>query len=114
MKLKLIKSDITTVKVDAIVIAANSDEICNILEKINSNDIYIGFRIQITNRLGFTARPSGAGGDIERTRAKHFNNLADKIKITHPTVSSVYRYIAENYISDGQRMDKESIQDSLR
>ncbi|MCX2680134.1 hypothetical protein OOZ15_09305 [Galbibacter sp. EGI 63066] len=90
------------------------DEICNTLERIDSNDMYIGFKIQITNRLGFTSRPSGAGGDIERSRAKHFNKLAEERKISHPTVSSVYRQIAERYIQDGQRMDEEAIQDSLR
>tara|TARA_R110000868_G_scaffold384409_1_gene651880 strand:+ start:4641 stop:8453 length:3813 start_codon:yes stop_codon:yes gene_type:complete len=90
------------------------DEICNALERLNSNDIYIGFEIQITNRLGFTSRPSGSGGDIERNKANHFNKLADERKISHTTVSSIYRKIAENYIQDGHRMDEEAIQDSLR
>ena len=89
------------------------DEICDTIERINSKDIYLGFRIQISNRLGFTSRAAGAGGDIERARAKHFHSLAEKRKISHPNVASVYRYIAENYERDGERMDNRAIQDSL-
>ena len=89
------------------------DEICDTIERINSKDVYLGFRIQISNRLGFTSRAAGAGGDIERARAKHFHSLAEKRKISHPNVASVYRYIAENYERDGERMDNRAIQDSL-
>ena len=89
------------------------DEICDTIERINSKDVYLGFRIQISNRLGFTSRAAGAGGDIERARAKHFHNLADKRKISHPNVASVFRFIAENYESDAERMDNRAIQDSL-
>lgn len=88
-------------------------EIIDVLERINSESMYSNFSMQITNRLGFTSRPSGSGGYIERNRAKHFNTLADGIKITHPNVASIYRNIADRYEIDGKEMDDSELRNSL-
>jgi hypothetical protein len=87
--------------------------ICDTLERLNSKDVYFGFRMQVFNRQSFTSRPAGSGGFIERDRAEHFNSLADDIKITHPNVAAVYRNLADGYEFDGKRMDDDALQSSL-
>lgn len=87
--------------------------ICDTLERLNSKDVYFGFRMQVFNRQSFTSRPAGSGGFIERNRAEHFNSLAEEIKITHPNVAAVYRNLADGYEFDGKRMDDDALQNSL-
>lgn len=85
------------------------DVIYNVLERLNNIDIYGGFGNQIFNRMGVTSRGVDSGGNIERVRADHFNQLAEKLKITHPNVAEVYRGLARNYQHHAKREDEQAL-----
>ncbi|WP_299223826.1 hypothetical protein [uncultured Psychroserpens sp.] len=89
------------------------ETIFDTLERLSSEDVYFGFRMQVFNRQSFTSRAAGSGGYIERDRAEHFNSLADEIKITHPNVAGVFRGLSDGYLKDAKRMDDSALQDSL-
>ena len=89
------------------------NEICDIIEEINTKEIIESFRVQISNNLGFTSRGAFEGGNIERFRANFFNSLFEKIKFTHPNVALIFKELADNYSSQAKWEDENALLRSL-
>lgn len=83
--------------------------IYDVLQRINSSSMYDGFRTQIFNSQGVTVRSPYSGGEIERNKAKQFNEVAEKIKITHPNVASLYRQLTKSYERSAKQEDDEAL-----
>ncbi len=90
------------------------DEIYELLEEINSEEMKQGFEMQISNNLGFTSRGAFDGGDIERHRAKYFNGLFEKTKITYSNVSLIFKNLRDGYLHDASWEDENALLRSLR
>lgn len=88
-------------------------EIYNVIEEIGTKEIKLGFRVQISNNLGFTSRGAFAGGNIERFRANYFNSLFEETKITHPNVSLIFKELRDNYLSEAKWEDENALLRSL-
>ena len=88
-------------------------EIYDILERINTKDIKLGFRIQVFNRMGATSRMPDSGGKIERDRAKLFHNLFEEVKITHPNVAEIFSGLASSFEHDAELEDIEALHNTL-
>lgn len=88
-------------------------EIYDIIEEIGTKEIKEAFRVQISNNLGFTSRGAFEGGNIERFRAKYFDSLFEETKITHSNVSTIFKYLRDQYISDAKWEDEDALLRSL-
>ncbi len=83
--------------------------IYDIIERLNTEGLKLGFRIQVFNRQGATTRLPDTGGSIERVRAELFNGLAEETKISHPNVSEIFKGIATRYERDAKQEDIEAL-----
>lgn len=90
-----------------------SDEICEIIDSLNSERLNRSFRAEIFNKNGSTTRGAFDGGDIEWNKAKHFNNLAGLIRNKYPVVANIFEILANGYEEDAKRMDEQAKRDRL-
>ncbi|MCK4654444.1 MAG: hypothetical protein KAU01_08360 [Candidatus Cloacimonetes bacterium] len=84
------------------------DEICEIIENINSDCLNNNFSVAIFNKRGFTTRGPYEGGDQEREMVEKYNNFAKRKAESYPTVSSILLNIARSYISQAKEEDREA------
>ncbi len=72
-----------------------------------------GYSSGMFNKRGFTSRAAYEGGNIGRSKAKYFENLADDIRYSYPNVSEIFRNMQLNYLDDAKRMDENAERDRL-
>lgn len=89
------------------------DEICQIIEQINTDSIKNNFSSATFNKRGSSTRGAFEGGDIERGHAKYFEILALNHRNKFPIVASVLSRLAKGYIEDAKQMDKRAEIDKL-
>ncbi len=89
------------------------DEICNVLESINTPSIKRNFSAAIFNNRGATSRGVFDGGDQERVLAKHFNQLSEFHKNKFPHVASILEGLSKGYEEDAKREDESAERDKL-
>ncbi len=89
------------------------DEICAIIESIDTEEIKRGFSTAIYNKRGFSSRGPFDGGDIERNHAEHFTKLALAHKVRHPKISEIFARMAASYLHDAKLMDDEAKRSDL-
>ena len=88
-------------------------EICQVIEKINTDSIKSNFSSATFNKRGFSTRGAFDGGNIERGHAKYFEYLANKHRNKFPIVASILSRLAKGYIEDAKRRDKSAEIESL-
>ena len=88
-------------------------EICQVIEKINTDSIKSNFSSATFNKRGFSTRGAFDGGNIERGHAKYFEDLANKHRNKFPIVASILSRLAKRYIEDAKRSDKSAEIESL-
>jgi hypothetical protein len=89
------------------------DEICNIIESINTDSIKRNFSAAIFNKRGTTSRGVFEGGEQERVLAKHFKELSDRHKKKHPNVALILDGLAKGYEADARREDEDAEREKL-
>lgn len=71
--------------------------ICDIIERLNNKEVNDGFRTRLYNKRGITVRPAYDGGTLEKNEANKYKKYADKIRYTHPIVSSIFDDLSGDY-----------------
>lgn len=89
------------------------DEICTIIERINTNSIKNNFSAATFNKRGSSSRGPFDGGNIEREKAEYFHKLSSLQKNKFPTVSTIFENLAKGYEEDAKRNDEQAERDSL-
>lgn len=83
-------------------------EVCRIIEKIESKSLEKGLDIGIYNKRGVVTKSPFEGGQQERKLAEQYRKYADKWNISFPKVASILRRIGENYEYEAKQEDKEA------
>jgi hypothetical protein len=89
------------------------EEICNLIETINTKELKSGFSAATYNKRGSSTRGAFDGGDIERGHAKYFINLANSLRNKFPNTSAILDHLARGYDLDAKRMDDSAERDKL-
>jgi len=89
------------------------DEICEIIERINTDSLKRNFSSATSNKRSFSSRGAFEGGDIERNKAMYFNKLASRIKSKYPNVAAILQRLSKGYLIDAKRMDDRAERDKL-
>lgn len=89
------------------------EEICEIIEKINTDSLKRNFSTATFNKRGSSTRGPFDGGNIERGHAEYFENLSLIHKNSYPNVSSILNRLAKGYIESAKQMDERAERDRL-
>lgn len=84
------------------------DEICDLIESLNSDSIKRNFSSSTFNKRGSSTRGSFDGGDIERKKAAYFYMHAESHRNKFPSMASIFENLAKGYEEDAKRMDEEA------
>ncbi len=84
------------------------DEICKIIEAINTANLNDNFVIAISNRHGSYTKSPFEGGDRERKLADNYAEFAKKHKNKYPVVSSMLDKVSRSFLSDAKREDEQA------
>ena len=82
--------------------------VCEVMERLASQEIGRGFRIGAYNRRGVHSRRIGEGGAQERELAAQYRDWAKVRAFDYPYVSNVLEKIAEVYEQEGRQYDNET------
>ena len=82
------------------------DEICSILEEINTDSIKRNFSCAIYNKRGSHTKGVFEGGEQERELAKYFHDLASNHKNKFPHVASILEGLSKGYEAEAKREDE--------
>jgi transcriptional regulator with XRE-family HTH domain len=77
-----------------------------ILERLRSKQLEIGFQMGAHNRRGVTTRGPLDGGELERDLKSHYEALAKRFRSSSPRTATVLRAIAASYKVDALYMDQ--------
>ncbi|MBA2861103.1 hypothetical protein [Methanococcus maripaludis] len=83
------------------------EEICEIIEIIDSEELNDSFYIAILNKNGMISRGVLEGGDIERKHAKYYSELADEYMTRYPNVTRIFEKLSKRYLEDAKKRDEE-------
>lgn len=84
------------------------NEICNIIQNLNSESINRNFSSATFNKRGSSTRGAFDGGDIERRHSEYFYKLSEQHRSEFPVVASILENLAKSYKEDAKRMDEEA------
>lgn len=80
-------------------------EICDLIDRIGSDDLDSGFRMEVYNSRGVTTRAPTAGGQQERALAEQYRKYAAEARLRWPRTAALLRSLAETYEADAARED---------
>lgn len=89
------------------------DEICDLIESLNSESINSNFSSSTFNKRSFSSRGAFDGGDIERAKASYFDKLALAHQNKFPSVAGIFEKLTKSYEKDAKRMDEQAERDKL-
>lgn len=89
------------------------DEICDVIEKVNSENLKRGFSSAVFNKRGSSSRSPFEGGNRERQIAEYFEKLAEHHRNKFPLVATILSSLANGYIGDAKRIDDEAERNRL-
>jgi hypothetical protein len=89
------------------------DEICEIIERINTESLKSNFSTATFNKRGFSSRGPFDGGNIEKGHAEYFEKLSLKHRINYPNVASILDSLSKGYIESAKHMDERAERDRL-
>jgi hypothetical protein len=78
------------------------------IEKVASEQVETGFRIECFNKRGVVSRSLDEGGKQEYVLADQYARWADRIAVTAPRTALILRSLADGYRADGRREDEEA------
>ena len=89
--------------------------VCEVMKKISSHEIRVGFSIGVRNSRGVHSRGMYEGGDQERELAEKYRGWAKIRAFDYPYVSRVLESIADDYDQDAKEVDnRRKIEKRLR
>ncbi|GAB3742234.1 hypothetical protein [Spirosoma lituiforme] len=89
------------------------DEICSVIEQINTDSIKAGFSSATYNKRGFSSRGPFDGGVRERELVAYFNRLAEYHRNRFPIVTTILERLAKGYEQEAKREDDDAERSSL-
>ncbi|MEM9855709.1 MAG: hypothetical protein AAF843_00030 [Bacteroidota bacterium] len=89
------------------------DEICQIIESVNSDSMKGNFSSATHNKRSFSSRGPFDGGNIERGHAEYFKKLANGHRRKHPIVARILDGLVDGYLREAKRMDEEAERSKL-
>lgn len=84
------------------------EEICQIIEDLNSDSLSKGFYCEMINKQGVTTRGAFDGGDIERDQAAYYHELAKKHRNKFLVITTIFEDIAKGYEFSAKQIDDEA------
>ena len=90
-----------------------SDEICKIIDDINTTSIRDHFRSAIFNNRGTTSRGVFDGGAQERELVTYFKNLANTHATKWPVTSSILESLSREYEAIAKQEDSQALEEDL-
>jgi hypothetical protein len=90
------------------------DEVCEIIDTLNSDAITSHFETETFNSRGVSVRSAYEGGAQERNLADYFEKMAKSIAAKWPVTSGVLLKLATGYANDAKREDESAHLDELR
>lgn len=85
------------------------EAVCKIIENIESDELYRGFKIGTENKRGTTMRALDEGGKQEIELTNKFRNYAKNINTHFPKTASILISIAEDYENQA-KMENEEVE----
>ena len=89
------------------------DEICEVIEDLNTKSLKNNYHTGLTNKRGVTTRGAFDGGDLERQEAEKYESHAENLKFKYPVVAKIFSDIANSYMMEAKRMDEEAQRSKL-
>lgn len=89
------------------------DEICQIIETVNTESIKRNFSAATHNKRSFSSRSAFEGGNIERGQADYFKKIAKKHRRKYPIIAGIFDGLVEDYLHDARRIDEEAERSKL-
>lgn len=90
------------------------DEICEVIDALNSDAITSHFETEIFNSRGVSVRSPYEGGIQERYLSAYFEKMAKQIVVKWPVTSGALLNLAKTYANDAKREDERAHLDELR
>jgi hypothetical protein len=90
------------------------DEICEVIDTLDSDTITSHFETEIFNSRGVSVRSPYEGGAQERRLSAYFEKMAKQIAVKWPVTSAALRNLAKSYANDAKREDERAQLDELR
>lgn len=89
------------------------DEICTIIESLNSEVLNRNFSSEIFNGKEVTVRKVFEGGNIERNKASFFFKVSENLRNKYPLVASLFENTGKDYEAFAKKMDEDAERSSL-
>ncbi|QMU28801.1 hypothetical protein [Adhaeribacter radiodurans] len=89
------------------------DEICQMIEMVNTDSIKRNFSSATHNKRSFSSRGPFDGGNIERGHAEYFSKLAKGHRRKHPIIARIFDGLVDGYLREAKRMDEEAERSKL-
>ncbi|WP_367388131.1 hypothetical protein [Lewinella sp. LCG006] len=89
------------------------DEICQIIEMVNTESIKRNFSSATHNKRSFSSRGPFDGGNIERGHAEYFGKLAKLHRRRYPNIARIFDGLVDGYLHEAKRMDEEAERSKL-
>ncbi|HUF69219.1 MAG TPA: hypothetical protein VMM79_11315 [Longimicrobiales bacterium] len=83
-------------------------EICDLIDRLESDELDGGFRIEVINSRGVTTRAQTAGGQQERALAEQYRQYAEAARLRWPRTAALMRSLADSYDADADREDADA------
>jgi len=90
------------------------DEICEIIDTLNSDAITSHFETEIFNSRGVSVRSPYEGGLQERNLSAYFEKMARQVLTKWPITAEALLRLAKGYANDAKREDERAHLDELR
>ncbi len=81
--------------------------VCDVLERVASQDVAIGFRVGVYNARGVVSRGLEAGGVRERELSARYRAWSERLAFDYPYVSNILERIAKRYDREADWEDSE-------
>ena len=84
-----------------------STEICDLIERLQSDDVELGLSIAIRSQRGVTSRAPSDGGDQERDLAEKYRRTSSRLS-TSPRTKAIFEGLAAGYEEEAAMHDRQA------
>lgn len=84
-----------------------SNEVCDLIERLQSDDVELGLSIAIRSQRGVTSRAPSDGGDQERDLADKYRQTSSRLS-TSPRTKAIFEGLASGYEEEAAWHDRQA------
>ena len=84
-----------------------STEVCDLIERLQSDDVELGLSIAIRSQRGVTSRAPSDGGDQERNLAEKYRQASSRLS-TSPRTKAIFEGLAAGYEEEAAMHDRQA------